>query len=47
MRLLLVVALVALASSPAARAETIRLGWRESDGAGVMSFRVQTLTLTP
>ena len=44
-RLLLLVTLVAVTAPPAADARTIKLGWREDDGLGVMSFRVSTLTL--
>ena len=44
-RLILVFVLTALAVPPVADARTIELGWRESDGLGVMSFRVSTLTL--
>ena len=44
-RLVVLVSLVALASPATAEARTIKLGWRESDGIGVMSFTVATLTL--
>jgi hypothetical protein len=44
-RLILLSVLTGLAVPPVADARTIKLGWRESDGLGVMSFTVSTLTL--
>ena len=44
--LLLLTTVVFLAVPSTAAARTIELGWREHDGAGVMSFGVTSLTLT-
>jgi hypothetical protein len=44
-RLLVLVFAAALIAPPVAAAETIKLGWREDDGVGVMRFGVSTLSL--